>query len=350
MSAKALRTLATNGAPVIDLMLRQIAASYDPSVGMVKAAAPAGYTHTRRFQALHHLAFCMAAVEHGIALGSPLDKPLLACDPLVTKVVLKSILLWKKRYMSRETGLVAGIPGTMSTEINAWREQEKAMAIRARERQKSSSNDRPHKKGRREKTKGDDKRKQVDESNAADPVKGAEEADSLEKTDATHRNNVETRPQSICNAQWIQICNAVGLSSGVASYETFEKAFRGPEGGYTLYSDEECPDDVLATSYVMSVYGGDLASSEYLARCIASNDLPKKVSPYHAYFICMALAKNNPSTAIQFIEKFYGPLAYCNGTIREKYDDVSCTSYGGSIGFVDILLYPYISTDDQGEF
>ncbi len=95
MCAMAMRSLTRDRAP-IDLALHQIAASYDPAVGMVRGAWPVPEPGV--FMPGYHLAFCLAALEHRSS-----------GDPLVRRAVEDSVACWRRRYA--RSGLVSGIPG-----------------------------------------------------------------------------------------------------------------------------------------------------------------------------------------------------------------------------------------------
>lgn len=99
MSALALRAL-TNNAEVIDLALHQIAQSYNPQTGLVKAVWPV-LRPGEGFQIPQfHLAFCLTALEHD---------PELQRDPLVRQVVHDSFIAWQHYYL--HDGLIQGIQG-----------------------------------------------------------------------------------------------------------------------------------------------------------------------------------------------------------------------------------------------
>jgi hypothetical protein len=99
MSALALRSL-THNLEVIDLALHQIAQSYNPDTGLVKAVWPV-LRPGEGFQIPQfHLAFCLTALEHD---------PALQRDPLVHQVVHDSLLAWQRYYL--RDGLVQGMQG-----------------------------------------------------------------------------------------------------------------------------------------------------------------------------------------------------------------------------------------------
>ncbi len=91
MSAMAVRALATSD-EVVGLALRQVAASYDPAVGMVQAVWPASAPRDVWIPG-YHPAFCLAAIEHG------LDR-----EPAAARVVRESLPLWRARFV--EGGLL----------------------------------------------------------------------------------------------------------------------------------------------------------------------------------------------------------------------------------------------------
>jgi Bacterial alpha-L-rhamnosidase 6 hairpin glycosidase domain len=104
MSALALRSL-TGNAEVIDLALHQIAQSYNPQTGLVKAVWPA-LRPGEGFQIPQfHLAFCLTALEHD---------PELQRDPLVHQVVHDSFSAWQRYYL--RDGLVQGMQGWQFTD------------------------------------------------------------------------------------------------------------------------------------------------------------------------------------------------------------------------------------------
>lgn len=89
-SAVALRALAVNDEPV-GLALRQIATSYDESAAMVQAVWPATLPFDRPlFIPGYHLAFCLTALEHGLA-RLPAE---------VAGLVPRSLAAWRERYLS----------------------------------------------------------------------------------------------------------------------------------------------------------------------------------------------------------------------------------------------------------
>jgi hypothetical protein len=99
MSALALRSL-THNLEVIDLALHQIAQSYNPDTGLVKAVWPVLHPGEGFQIPQFHLAFCLTALEHD---------PALQRDPLVRQVVHNSFLAWQRYYL--RDGLVQGMQG-----------------------------------------------------------------------------------------------------------------------------------------------------------------------------------------------------------------------------------------------
>lgn len=92
MSAWAIRAL-TRNEEVVSLALRQIAASYDEKAAMVQAVWPAQQTDDQPvFIPGYHLAFCLAASEHGEQDLLPLAR--------------RSLEAWRERYV--QDGLLGG--------------------------------------------------------------------------------------------------------------------------------------------------------------------------------------------------------------------------------------------------
>ena len=98
MSAIALEKLTTNGLPVVERALAQIATSYDPAAAMVQGAWPVRRPDYRGLaMPTYHLAFCLTALRHGR-------------DPRLLALVRESLLKWQAMYR-RDDGLVTDVPG-----------------------------------------------------------------------------------------------------------------------------------------------------------------------------------------------------------------------------------------------
>jgi hypothetical protein len=98
MSAIALAKLTSNGLPVVERALAQIATSYEPGPGMVQGAWPVkfpGYRGT--LMPTYHLAYCLTVLRH-------------SKDPALRSLVVDSLTHWRERYQ-RADGFICGAPG-----------------------------------------------------------------------------------------------------------------------------------------------------------------------------------------------------------------------------------------------
>ncbi len=138
------------------------------------------------------------------------------------------------------------------------------------------------------------------------------------------------RAHAVANAWYHEACTRLGLPT--IDLDRFEEVFWLPgEGAYRLV--EGGGPSPHATAAPLS----SLPVPSEPGYLLDDRNLLGRVTLYFGYFVARAIGRSSRVEMLDFVKRFYGPIAARHGTIVEKTGDHASLAHGWSVGVASLI-------------
>jgi hypothetical protein len=136
---------------------------------------------------------------------------------------------------------------------------------------------------------------------------------------------------AVANCWYYEACTRLGLPS--IDLARFDHTFwMESAGAYRLIGGG------APSPHATAAARASLPGRKGLAYLRQERPVQERVSPYFAYFVAAALGKSSIEEMIDFIKRYYGPMASRHGTLYEKIGDSASLAHGWSVGIAWLLV------------